>query len=398
MSFQETTSVSWLGRIKRSLGGLLVGLLLIVSMVVLLFWNEGRAVTTHRSLTEGAGLVVSIDAGRIDPAQEGALVHAAGQVATMQRPADPAFGVAADGLRLIRSAEMYQWIETRKSETRTKLGGGEETVTTYSYATGWSDRVHDSSQFRQPEGRVNPTMEVRGQSFQVDSATLGAFSLSPRIIGMIGGAKPLPLGAERLDDIQAAIGAGARARLSDGRIYIGADPQRPQVGDYRIGYEVVPVGPASIVGRQAGSGFEPFQTRAGNALLMIETGLVPAEQMFSDAMASNTVITWIIRVVGMVFLIAGFSLVMAPLGVLGDVIPFVGSIVRMGTGLIAAVLGILVGTATIAIAWFWYRPLTALIILAMGCAVAFAIARFARKRRVAGDGVPPAAAPPAQPA
>lgn len=394
MSYQETTSVSWFGRIRRSLGGVLVGLLLIVAMVVLLFWNEGRAVTTARSLSEGAGIVVSIDPARVDPAHEGALVHASGQVRTTERPADPEFGVVADGLRLVREAEMYQWIETRKSETRKTLGGGEETVTTYSYATGWSDRPHDSSQFRQPDGRANPPMEVRGQSFQVDDATLGAFSLSPRIVGMVGGATPLRLEAAQLDDIQAAIGAGVRARLSDGRIFIGADPQRPQVGDYRIGYEIVPAGNTSIVGRQAGSGFEPYQTQAGNQLLLVQDGIVSAEQMFSDAMASNTVVTWMVRIFGMLFLIFGFSLLMGPLGVIGDIIPFVGSIVRMGTGIVATMLGILVGTATIAIAWFWYRPLLSLAILAAGAAIAFVLVRIGRNRRqpTATD------APPAQPA
>ena len=393
MSFQETTSVSWFGRIKRSVGGVVVGLLLIVGMVVLLFWNEGRAVTTARSLSEGAGLVVSVEAGSVDPAREGALVHVSGPVTTTDRPADPEFGVAADGLRLIRKAEMYQWIETRRSETRTKVGGGEETITTYTYAEGWSDRAQDSSQFRQPDGRTNPPMDIQGRSFQVADATLGAFSLSQRIIGMIGGQQPLAVTNDQLQDIQDAIGAGIRARIADGRIYIGANPQEPRVGDYRIGYEAVPAGPASIVGRQAGSGFEPYQTQAGNALLMVQSGLVPADQMFSDAMSSNTVLTWIVRIVGLMFLIFGFSLIMAPLGVIGDVIPFVGSIVRMGTGIVAAVLGIVVGTVTIAIAWFWYRPLTALIILAIGAAAAYAVTKLGRKKQAAAD-APPAAEPP----
>lgn len=393
MSFQETTSVSWFGRIKRSVGGVVVGLLLIVAMVVLLFWNEGRAVTTARSLTEGAGIVVAVDAGRIDPAREGALVHVSGPVSTTDRPSDPEFGIVADGLRLMRKAEMYQWVETRRTETRTKLGGGEETVTTYTYATEWSDRPQDSSQFRQPDGHANPPMEVKGQSFQVAAAALGAFQLSQRVIGMIGGQQPLAIAADRLQAIQDAIGAGVRARVADGRIYIGANPQEPQVGDYRIGYEVVPTGPASIVGRQAGSGIEPYQTQAGNALLMVQSGLVPADQMFSDALSSNAVLTWIVRIVGLVFLIFGFSMLLGPLGVIGDVIPFVGSIVRMGTGLVAGVLGILVGTVTIAIAWFWYRPLTALIIVAIGVAAAFALSRFGRKKAApAAQDAPPAAA------
>ncbi len=380
MSFQETTSVSWFGRIKRSLVGLLGGVLLIVGMIVLLFWNEGRAVTTARSLAEGAGVVVSVDADRVDPALEGSLIHVSGSVSTSDRPKDPEFGIVADGLRLVRKVEMYQWIESSKSETRTKLGGGEETVTTYTYAKGWSDRPHDSSDFRQPEGRTNPPMEVRGESFQVESATLGAFTLSPRVIRMIGGETALPIGQDRLNAIQSAIGAGVRARLADGRIYIGQNPQEPQVGDYRIGYQVVPAGSASIVGRQAGSGFEPYQTQAGNALLMVESGTVSAQQIFADAMSANTVVTWILRVGGLIFLIVGFAMLMAPLGVIGDVIPFVGSIVRMGTGLVAGVLGVLVGSVTIAIAWFWYRPLVSILVLALGLGIAWLLTQRAKKK------------------
>ena len=59
-SFREVTSVSWFGRIKRAVGGVIFGLILIVLMVIGLFWNEGRAVQTARSLAEGSGAVVSV--------------------------------------------------------------------------------------------------------------------------------------------------------------------------------------------------------------------------------------------------------------------------------------------------------------------------------------------------
>lgn len=397
MVYRETTSVSWFERIKRSVGGVVVGLILVVGMVVLLFWNEGRAVTTARSLAEGAGLVVTVGTDMVDPAREGTLVHVTGQVETTHRPADREFGIEATGLRLVRGAEMYQWIESSKSETTTKVGGGQETVTTYTYAMGWSDRAQDSSRFKEPQGHQNPPMEVSGRSFQVPEASLGAFRLGERVIGMIGGAQTLTLSPDQADAIQQAVGAGMRASVTDGRIYLGSNPLEPRIGDYRIGYEIVPLGPVSIVGRQAGSGFEPFQTQAGDALLMVDAGTHSAEQMFADAVTSNTVITWIVRIVGLLFLIFGFSLILAPLGVIGDVIPFVGSLIRMGTGVVAGVLGVLVGTATIALAWFWYRPLTALIILVIGAAIAFAITRLGRKKQAAGD-LPPAEAPPAQPA
>ena len=49
-AIREVTNVSWFGRLKRSVGGLLFGLLLVLLMIVLLFGNAGRAVQTARSL------------------------------------------------------------------------------------------------------------------------------------------------------------------------------------------------------------------------------------------------------------------------------------------------------------------------------------------------------------
>jgi len=116
---------------------------------------------------------------------------------------------------------------------------------------------------------------------------------------------------------------------------------------------------------------------------------VPAEKMFAEAVTANKIVTWLLRAGCLLFLVFGFSLLLGPLGVLADVIPFVGSIVRIGTGLIAFVLALLVGTSTIAVAWFWYRPLLALGILAAGLAVAYLLTKIGRRKAAA-----PAAAGP----
>jgi hypothetical protein len=78
---------------------------------------------------------------------------------------------------------------------------------------------------------------------------------------------------------------------------------------------------------------------------------------------------------------------MGPIGIVADVIPFLGSLVRMGTGTIAFVLAIVVGGTTIAVAWFWYRPLLAIGILVAAFAIAFVVGRLGRK-----DAPAPAAA------
>lgn len=387
-TYRETTSTSWFTRLKNSVGGVIIGLLLVLAMIFLLFWNEGRAVTTAKSLAEGSSVVVSVQSDAVDPANEGKLVYTSGKAVTSATPQDESFGVSAPGLRLVRSSEMYQWKEASRSETEKKLGGGEETVTTYTYTKAWDDTRIDSGDFKQPSGHGNPPMEIGSQRFQVSEATLGAFRLDTNVINRIGGEQTLPIGSDRADKVRAAYQGAEKVRVIDGRIYLGRSPASPSVGDYRLSYRVLPAGDLSIVAKQAGSGFDQYATQAGDKLLLVRNGIAPAEQMFADAVSENTVITWILRAVGLVVLFIGFALLMSPLGVIADVIPFLGSIVRLGTGTVAFVLALLVGLATIAVAWFWYRPLMSIGLVAIALVVAAFFTYLGKKR--------PAAAVPGQ--
>ena len=150
------------------------------------------------------------------------------------------------------------------------------------------------------------------------------------------------------------------------------------IGDVRVSYGLTPAGPISVVARQNGEGFLPYQAKNGEGFLLVDNGDKPASDMFKGAQDANQIMTWIIRVVGLVLLIAGFNMLMAPLGVLADVLPLAGTIVRMGTGLIAFALGMLIGTVTIALAWIVFRPLIGIAILVIGGGIAFGAYRLAR--------------------
>jgi hypothetical protein len=394
-SFTETTSVSWFGRLRRSVGGVVIGLLLIIGMVVLLFWNEGRAVTTARSLAEGAGAVVSVGADAVEPANEGKLVHVTGTVTTDSTPSDPDFAISATGVRLVRNVEMYQWKEESHSETTKKLGGGEETTTTYSYSKEWDDSPIDSGAFKQPSGHQNPPMDLRGRSFQIPEGKLGAFNLDQPVLDQVGGDQPMAIKPAQQAAIEAAYGSGKKVSVVDGRIYLGWNPSSPAIGDYHVSYDLAPLGVISVIGQQQGSQFQAYQTIAGDQLLMVDVGNVPAAQMFKEAADANRMITWLVRAGGLLLLAIGFGLFMSPLAVIADFIPPLGSVVRMGTGLVAFLLAIVVGTITIAIAWFYYRPLLAIGILVVGAAIAAAIIYVGRSRRQAAAPAPAAPATPA---
>ena len=69
-SVSETSSQGWLSRLGGAIKGIFVGLIMVIAAFPLLFWNEGRAVKTAKSLDEGRGAVVTTDSARVDPAKE----------------------------------------------------------------------------------------------------------------------------------------------------------------------------------------------------------------------------------------------------------------------------------------------------------------------------------------
>ncbi len=364
-SFTVTTSKSWFSRLAESIKSVLVGLVLFVVSFPILFWNEGRAVKTARSLEEGSGAVVSISSDQVSPANEGKLVHVTGPIATDGPVVDTDLGVQATAVKLVRNVSMYQWIEEEKSETRKKLGGGEETVTTYEYKKDWSSSAVDSSAFQVPAEHENPgEFPLPSATFLADPVRLGAFTLSEEQLGQLDEAKDLPVGAAAAESLP----EGMEATVDKGAFYMGANPAVPAVGDVRISFQVVNPAQASVVAVQAGSSFAPYAAEAGDTILLVEEGAHTSAEMFQTAQEANTVMTWILRGGGFLAMVLGLFLVFRPLSVLGDVVPFIGSLLGVGVGLFSLVVSFALSSITIAIAWFFVRPLLgiSLLVLAVG--------------------------------
>lgn len=389
-SYTEVTTKSWTTRIGESIKGVLVGLVLVAGSSVFLFWNEGRAVQTQRSLTEGASLVVPVEAVRVDPANDGKLIHLSGDLKPGAPLTDPDFTVSATALRLVRTVEMYQWKEESKTETRRNAGGSEETITRYEYVRTWSETRNDSSRFKQPEGHANPQMRYRGTSYSSRDATLGAFRPGTNVIDRLPASETVALDPSLASRLAGRV--QGPVQVADGRIYLGEDPSQPRIGDLRISYQLAPAGPASIIGRQAGNGFAEYQTKAGDALLMVRPGTHSAADMFAAAQRENRILTWMLRLAGVFAMFLGFTLILRPLVVVADVVPFIGSILSAGSGIVSLVLTAIVAPLVIAVAWFWYRPLVSAVVLAIGLALAYGFKRIASQRVAARKATQPATA------
>ena len=194
-SYTEVTSTSWFSRLGNSFKGIGTGILLIIAATVLLWWNEGRTVRTGDAIAEAQMVtepIPSID--KIDSAFEGKLVYARGNAVTNDELTDPVFGVKVNAIKMRRHVEYYQWVEHSKSEKRTKLGGGEETVTTYTYSKEWVDTPVDSQTFKKMEGHENKTrIQSENASWIAPNVTFGAYRFPEFLTRSISGEKALTI-------------------------------------------------------------------------------------------------------------------------------------------------------------------------------------------------------------
>jgi len=379
-SYSVTSNTSWFGRIGESIKGVLFGLLLIVVSFPVLFLNEGRAVKTRKTLEEGSKSVVAVSAETVDAKNDGKLVHVTGDTAVEGFLTDPDFKVTAEAVKLRRKVEMFQWKENEKTETRKKLGGGEETVTTYSYEKTWSDKTLDSSGFHNKQGHENPQPAFEGKEWSADVVSLGAFRLSPGLVGMIDNFTEAPPD-DAVEERQEL--AGKKLHKEASLFYLGESPAAPDIGDLRVSHEAAMPAAVSVIAKQTAGGFEPFGTKAGGTIEMLETGTVSAVAMFTAAHQTNKIMTWALRLLGFVLMTIGFNLLFRPLSVLADLVPMFGSIVGVGTGFVAFLLSLPLSLLVISISWIFYRPLVGipLVILAVGGFVFLISKLFAQRKR-----------------
>jgi hypothetical protein len=384
----ETTRAGYLSRIGQSIKGVLVGGLLFFVALLLLFWNEGRAVRTAKGLAEGAAVVKSVTSDAVDLGNEGALVHVSGLASPGMPLRDESFGASAHALRLERQVEMYQWQQETKSEKTQNLGGGEETKTTYSYTKAWSRKPIDSASFKlAAEHRNPPEIPFKELDLVASDARLGAFRLGEALVRKIGGSEPLALSDAMLQSVPEA--SRPKGRIQDGLLCIGADPANPQVGDVRVSFRIVKPQTVSVVAQQTNGSFATYKARSGSEVLLLEAGTHDARAMFRSAEAGSAALTWALRLGGWFLMTFGVTLVLRPIAAIAGFVPAVGRAVGCGTWIFSGFVSLGLSLTTIAFSWAFFRPFLAIAVAVLagaGFAAAITMARKARASARAAAG------------
>jgi hypothetical protein len=374
--FTETSTQGFGSRVAKSFAGLVIGPLLVIGAIVLLWWNEGRAVHAIIGLKDAASQVVEAEASRPSPANEGKLVHVVGPATAHSPIQDSDVGINfADQVGVARMAEMYQWKETKTERTQENVGGSSTTTTTYDYERKWSEEAFDSANFKYPDGHQNPAMPFRSKRFAASDAKLGGWTL---------GADQL----DRIDYKQQLTPEAPSGWTLSGENYYRGDPAAPKVGDMRVRYAGLPSGTTiSILAKQSGNGFAAFTTKNGYQVELAAVGDQSAAALIEGKRKAEALMTWILRGVGTLLVFIGIAVFLAPLSTIASVIPLFGRIVGGAAALVALVIAVPLSILVIAFAWLAYRPLIGGSLILLALAVGYGLWRW-RKNRAAAEPVP----------
>ncbi|ENN73019.1 transmembrane protein 43 homolog [Dendroctonus ponderosae] len=269
----------------------LIGLLLFSAGLLLIGWNELRAVHRHNTLD-----VMHLETVSIDPddqwlqENDGKLIHLTGNLVINEPLTDPEYGVAVAAARLKRRVQMFQWVENYASQSDDVEPSSQDMHgKDYYYVTEWRDKLVDSSSFYIRQGHENPTkMPIKTQIYTSASARVGQIKLSSELL-------------EKFKQFE-VISGDQRPDRDDIKLHLGIyyhcrDVFNPEVGDIRIQFYYAGAHdePVSIVAKHEKGWLVAHKTTNGQKLALVESGTLNKDQIFAAAHKDVRIFTWMLR-------------------------------------------------------------------------------------------------------
>ena len=417
MAFTETTTTGYGTRVGRSFKSIGSGFIIFCLATALLWWNEGRAVKTEKMLDEAGNAYVEMEnPNKKDASLEGELICGTAMATTEDSLSDTQFGIGAKAIALRRTVEYYQWVEHAESKSEDKLGGKEVTTTTYTYTTEWTNAPVNSTQFKDPayQSRNFTIAQVEDGEQWAENVKFGAYKLPESLFHSmssreavvlnlnadlltqfdkaardvdlrINGNKAVTTTASQPAQVAEAVEAvpdSVKTVVSDSIpqenkvdldyvhqqgnvLYIGRTPAAPQVGDVRVTFEKIVPAKVTIIAKVKGDTFTKFKAKNGKTFQTLVMGVQDSAEIFESEHAANNMWLWMLRILGIMLVIAGLKGIFGFLETILKVVPFIANIFGWGVGVVCTVVGVVWSLIVIALAWLFYRPLLGIALLAL---------------------------------
>ena len=360
----ETTNFGQ--RLANSFVGLLLGIALFFGSFVVLYWNEGRI-----DFSQVARQAIEISAATANNSAQGQLVATTGEVISDEVLGDNLYLKPGKYIALNRISEMFAWDETKSTRTEKKAGGSEKKVTTYSYSKKWQNKPEDSSKFKKKAGHKNPAKAISDFSTRVKRATIGIYDLDMDEL-KLPKFQAIQLNSEILtltDEVS----------LTGNYLFQGSGTlDNPKIGDLRIKYSMIPNGAnVTVFGKLlANNKISTYLHEGKHKFYRMLSG--SKQEAINTLKKEHKILTWLFRLLGLGMMWMGLTLFIEPIGVVLDVIPFLGNFTRGIVGASALIIAFCLSTITILISMLLHN----LIALAIAVVVAIIAGLVLRQLKV----------------
>lgn len=364
----QVTHVGYGKRIRDSFLGAIVGFAMFASSFFVLSWNEQRVDISSIARTASALT------GEVRTDSMRGPVSATGPLQSSVAIGDGLFVRPGSYVVIERHAETYAWVEKKQTTTQKELGGGETQTTTYTYSLAWRATPADSTTFKDPAAHENPKPAFTDATVKATDVTAAGYSVDVASLNLPHG-DPLVLNSDTLD-------LGGRARIDGTYVYAGSGSlATPQLGDSRITYTVIQSGTlGTAFGELQDGKIIPYRTPANDVLYHWRPGSPEAAiAALHDEYVSSL---WLFRLLGFVLMWAGLMLLLAPIGIILDFVPFLGSLGKFGIAITSLIVSVMLGLLTILTARLFHNGFLA---LGIGVALIGTPWVIARKRKGRAD-------------
>ena len=353
---------------KKKGGGVLAGLICLVIATVLLWWNEYNNVQNIAALSSFEKEAIEISSEVVNPEYDGKAVTTNGKMTVIDEPLqDSDFAVVSmKTARLKRVVEMRQWEEKEDTD--------DNGHTSYHYNEVWSESVlgvpHNAAKDAE-NSRVQ--VPCKTKDYYANDVKVGAYNLSKNQI------EGLAINA----DLALPSDLYLEGYHKSGTYFTNStDLEHPSIGDVRISWKYNDWTEASVAATISGNSFVDYKTpNSANSINRVDKGLLTKAELVKNQKDENNMLKWILRGVGALMVFIGYSAIFGGISRLVQKIPILGSLVGGIMFLISLLFAVVHALLVIIIAWFRYRPVLAIILLAVVIAAIVGIVILVKKNK-----------------
>lgn len=331
----------------KNFGSLVIGIILFFAAFGLLWWNEENSAKKINIANYTNKHAIEVSSSSIQRDNDKKLIATNGQALTSSILTD-GLVTSPNTLVLERTVKMYQWIEESEDG---------KTV----YKKDWSDTEQNSDEF-EDKIHKNPKFTIYSNEYIAPKATLGQYDLSEKQISLIDAQKEFSNLPEKTG-----------FQIINNQYYKGKNIEAPEIGDILISYNYAPSGSViSIIGEQKSDNtiVSMIHKKLGKIYIQYD-GKMTKDEMLDKYRNDNKVLTMFLRFFGWFLMFIGLKLFFEPLMNILNFIPVLGKLADTATTFIFALITFILSLFTISIAWFAYRPLLSISLIALGGLTAY---------------------------